>query len=158
MKRGAHSNAMKRKIPYYTPIMPLTLSADADELREKWQTILLVRDEVLKKLEEKRTAGEIHSSLEAEGVTYYSMKKTTAVKRTRRRTTPPLYRLWCPSCTQRNNENQIQVNVAEGGKCARCWHRENSVGNDNEHPEICTRCIAALAVVFFVSNVNFGFQ
>ena len=26
-------------------------------------------------------------------------------------------------------------------KCIRCWHREESVGQSSDHPELCTRCI-----------------
>jgi isoleucyl-tRNA synthetase len=40
----------------------------------------------------------------------------------------------------------IQVRPASGAKCARCWVREESVGANGEHPEICSRCLEELGV------------
>ncbi|MCW9049963.1 MAG: isoleucine--tRNA ligase [Deltaproteobacteria bacterium] len=41
---------------------------------------------------------------------------------------------------------KLQVLAAEGEKCERCWNYATSVGEDTEHPTICSRCSAALAV------------
>ena len=42
-------------------------------------------------------------------------------------------------------ELQIRVSKANGEKCSRCWNYATSVGADTEHPEICHRCLEALA-------------
>ncbi|MEN8729824.1 MAG: zinc finger domain-containing protein, partial [Desulfuromonadales bacterium] len=42
-------------------------------------------------------------------------------------------------------ELRIRVSKASGEKCSRCWNYANSVGADNEHPEICHRCLEALS-------------
>jgi len=42
-------------------------------------------------------------------------------------------------------ELQIRVSKANGEKCSRCWNYATSVGADAEHPEICHRCLEALA-------------
>ena len=34
---------------------------------------------------------------------------------------------------------EVQVSTAE--KCIRCWHYREEVGSNEEHPEICGRCI-----------------
>ena len=39
---------------------------------------------------------------------------------------------------------KLQVLPAEGEKCERCWNFVTSVGKNNEHPSICTRCADAL--------------
>ena len=39
---------------------------------------------------------------------------------------------------------EIRVTKAEGSKCKRCWHWELGVGNHEEHPEICKRCVDAV--------------
>jgi isoleucyl-tRNA synthetase len=39
----------------------------------------------------------------------------------------------------------IRVSKAMGDKCSRCWNYVTSVGDHSEHPEICHRCLAALA-------------
>jgi len=42
-------------------------------------------------------------------------------------------------------ELRIRVSKASGEKCSRCWNYATSVGADAEHPEICHRCLEALA-------------
>jgi isoleucyl-tRNA synthetase len=48
-----------------------------------------------------------------------------------------------------NGENlpdlRIRVSKADGEKCSRCWNYATSVGQSEEHPEICHRCLEALA-------------
>jgi isoleucyl-tRNA synthetase len=48
-----------------------------------------------------------------------------------------------------NGENlpelKIRVSKADGEKCSRCWNYATSVGQIEEHPKICHRCIQALA-------------
>ena len=39
---------------------------------------------------------------------------------------------------------KLQVLPADGEKCERCWNYATSVGENSEHPSICSRCTAAL--------------
>jgi isoleucyl-tRNA synthetase len=39
---------------------------------------------------------------------------------------------------------EIVVSKAAGQKCERCWHWEEDVGDDSEHPTICGRCVEAV--------------
>jgi isoleucyl-tRNA synthetase len=41
----------------------------------------------------------------------------------------------------------MDVNVASGAKCARCWRVVTDVGEDPRWPEVCTRCAAALEAI-----------
>ena len=41
----------------------------------------------------------------------------------------------------------VDVNVASGAKCARCWRVVTDVGEDPPWPEVCTRCAAALEAI-----------
>ena len=34
----------------------------------------------------------------------------------------------------------IQIDQMSDEKCTRCWHRDNTVGESKDHPEICSRC------------------
>lgn len=36
----------------------------------------------------------------------------------------------------------VQVTAAQGTKCVRCWHITDDVGVDDNHPDICGRCVA----------------
>jgi isoleucyl-tRNA synthetase len=38
-------------------------------------------------------------------------------------------------------EWDVEVNKAEGEKCARCWRIREDVGLDDQHPEICGECL-----------------
>ncbi|TAL62572.1 MAG: isoleucine--tRNA ligase, partial [Legionella sp.] len=39
----------------------------------------------------------------------------------------------------------IAVLASEFEKCARCWHRRPDVGQDQQHPELCIRCVGNIS-------------
>jgi isoleucyl-tRNA synthetase len=39
---------------------------------------------------------------------------------------------------------KVAVVVSEHGKCVRCWHHREEVGQREAHPELCDRCISNL--------------
>jgi len=39
---------------------------------------------------------------------------------------------------------QVKIARAEGSKCERCWNYDVSVGKDETHPSLCTRCVTAI--------------
>lgn len=39
----------------------------------------------------------------------------------------------------------IEVALARGEKCERCWHYENDIGQHSDHPSLCGRCVSVLA-------------
>jgi isoleucyl-tRNA synthetase len=41
-------------------------------------------------------------------------------------------------------ELEILVTKADGEKCERCWHWETDVGQNTEHPTLCSRCVEAV--------------
>jgi isoleucyl-tRNA synthetase len=41
-------------------------------------------------------------------------------------------------------ELSISVAKADGQKCERCWHWEEDVGANGEHPTLCGRCLLAI--------------
>jgi isoleucyl-tRNA synthetase len=42
-------------------------------------------------------------------------------------------------------ELKIRVSKAKGEKCTRCWNYATTVGANTDHPEICHRCLQAIA-------------
>ncbi len=40
---------------------------------------------------------------------------------------------------------EIAVAHADGAKCERCWHWENDVGHDQQHPTLCGKCVGAVS-------------
>jgi isoleucyl-tRNA synthetase len=42
----------------------------------------------------------------------------------------------------------IKVTQSESEKCVRCWHHREDIGSNNEHPELCSRCVENVTGVF----------
>jgi isoleucyl-tRNA synthetase len=117
--------------------------------RSDWDTLLGVREEVLKALEEARREKLIGSGLEAQ----VTLSAPEAVYPVLERHAADLRFLFIVSAVrlQRSASGngaapgvQVQVARAEGSKCERCWNYSPRVGEDAEYPTICERCSAAV--------------
>jgi len=125
-----------------------------EELEQKWERLLAVRDEVNKSLEFARREKVIGNSLEAAVELYaasdwYSFLEPMAGE---------LATVFIVSgCMLRRlgeaPENAVKtglpglaisVQYAKGKKCERCWIHHEEVGLDQEHPGICPKCSEAL--------------
>ena len=103
-----------------------------------------MRELANKKIEEKREAKEIGSSLAAEldiaasGPAYESLARlgedlrfvfiVSGVRLARAEGAPV----------------SVLVRPSTHAKCERCWHWETDVGADPRHPTICRRCVLAI--------------
>ncbi len=47
----------------------------------------------------------------------------------------------------RSTEVEVKVETARGAKCGRCWNYRETVGQHDDHPEICDRCHAVVVSV-----------
>jgi isoleucyl-tRNA synthetase len=137
-----------------------------EALITKWSRIRDIRDEVNKRIEILRAVGKVGSSLQAAVAVYASEQLNQSVQLV---TNPMLdgtviwngndYRALSSlgddlkyvfitssvelhACT--DNESDIQISVASGQKCERCWHYCDDVGVDAAHPTICGRCTSNL--------------
>ena len=45
------------------------------------------------------------------------------------------------ACQLEEGNCYIDAKVASGEKCVRCWHKRESVGTIEKHPELCGRCV-----------------
>jgi isoleucyl-tRNA synthetase len=131
---------------------PIEIDADNPDAGEKqldmiakWAKIRLIRSDVQKFLEDRRTEGKIGSSLQAEVDIYLHDQWYDAlaslgddlrlVMITSRAT---LYRVASES------EKRFLVTPSSHTKCERCWHYRADVGADAKHPSICGRCVSNL--------------
>ena len=121
--------------------------AEKQNLLDVWGSVRQIREMVSKRLEEKRAAGEIGSSLAAELDIYIQ-------------TSSPLYAvlnkfeddLRFVFITSRatlhvgNEGSPIQIfpTTSTYTKCERCWHYREDVGSDVGHPTLCGRCVSNL--------------
>lgn len=111
-----------------------------DALLAKWDRLYDVRVSVNKALEEKRTAKEIGSSLEASVVLRCGGELYDFLAAVQ----DELAALFIVSdvALEKNAADELTVTVshAVGEKCERCWTFSETVGADSEHPTLCSRC------------------
>jgi isoleucyl-tRNA synthetase len=119
--------------------------ADTSLLSE-WERLFEIREDVLRALEESRTAKLIGSSLEARveisaaGSAYELLNLHKA----------QLRYLFIVSQVDVLPSDEgasgvvIKVHPAAGEKCERCWNYSTHVGASAHYPTVCERCVAAL--------------
>jgi isoleucyl-tRNA synthetase len=115
-------------------------------LEEVYEKLLGVRDVVTKALEEKRSAKELGTSLEA-AIKLVVPPSVAEVLTARKDFLPSLFIVSQVEIATLEKEGGVQVVVgrALGEKCSRCWNYRTSVGQDAVHPEICDRCLPVVA-------------
>lgn len=136
------------------------LEADENISSAEWDKIFAVRVAVSKQLEQLRKEGDIGSSLNAEVTIYASDDTFTALNKLNEELR---FVLITSGAVVVNNEGGAQpegaiaaegedvtgvwlvVNASTHEKCVRCWHHQESVGSDSEHPELCSRCVTNVA-------------
>lgn len=113
--------------------------ANHQVVNDKWNQVYQFREKVLKELENKRTAGIIGSSLQAELIItapndLYAVLSSLG---------PDLkFAYMVSKVTLHAGENeQIEVIASSAAKCERCWHYSDTVGANQEHELICSRCV-----------------
>ena len=124
---------------------------DSKIRKARWETIISVRDEAKKQLEKLRNDGTIGSSLDAD-INIYCNKNLfdelnsieDELKFVLISSSAKIY-----SLEKRDNESSqtdipdlfISAKPCVSKKCVRCWHRNESVGMDASHENLCSRCI-----------------
>lgn len=118
---------------------------DNEEIENKWNHFMKVRNDVLKALEEARDEKVIGKSLEAK-ITIIPKDDLT---RNVLQSTPYLHQMLIVSGAELSEEGSntkeykyvnIKVEKHPGETCERCWVVSETVGDDTDHPTICTRC------------------
>ena len=124
-------------------------SEQSDEaLLATWEQLFAIRDDVLRALEEARVAKHIGSSLEAK----VKLEASGNALEVLRQHEAELRYLFIVSevelvGAQGSGEVSINISVAEGAKCERCWNYSTRVGESERFPTVCERCVTALAEI-----------
>jgi isoleucyl-tRNA synthetase len=111
---------------------------------QDWKNIIEVRALANKAIEEKRGAGEVGSSLQAEisiavdGDAYDSLARMEDALR--------FVFITSQAKVEKQSGSGLKFNVvaSQHTKCDRCWHYREDVGASAEHPTICGRCVSNL--------------
>jgi isoleucyl-tRNA synthetase len=126
-----------------------TASAPSDDPQHQqdWTTLLAVREQVMKALEEERNSKRIGKSLEAQLI----LTAADPAYSTLKRYADQLRYLFIVSAVtlKQGSGNgtggvHVEVTKADGQKCDRCWNYSAHVGEDKTYPTVCERCSAVL--------------
>ena len=151
-----HMPARSDKTPsVHLALLPGANSQWQDEhLAQKWETILKVRAEITKAMEEARAHKQVGHPLDAaviisvneelygglqpyaEDLRFIFIVSNVSLLQDKK--------LDGSFVSEKIEGLSIKIEAAAGEKCERCWVHETSVGTDREHPTICQRCRKAL--------------
>ncbi|MBM7571752.1 isoleucine--tRNA ligase [Aquibacillus albus] len=118
---------------------------DKEQLKAKWDNFMEIRDDVLKALEEARAEKVIGKSLEARISIVPNNNETKVLLEN----IEQLHQLFIVSeanvednHSEAKEYDHVKVHVEKhtGDRCERCWVASDTVGTDNEYPELCSRC------------------
>ncbi len=131
------------------------------QIEEDWENLLTLRDEVLKVLEEARTAKEISNRPSEVEVTVGWLNSVASrpnpIFERYQNILPELFgvarvHIADAIVTEGNAEKgafYVQAKPADGSKCERCWRFTTDVGNETNYPTVCLRCADALQAINF---------
>ncbi len=116
-----------------------------EDLAEKWEKVLQVRDQVSKALEEARIGRMIGHPLNAK-VEIEASPEMMALLEPLAKELKSVFIVSHASLKKNPDIRGIEVRVerAEGAKCERCWNYDVYVGKDKVHPSLCRRCLAII--------------
>ncbi len=137
--------------------VPVSDSYKDAELTSRWENIIAVRKEVTKVLELARKEKDIGHSLDASvtlGLSSELMEKLVPYQDELRYifivSSVDIVEL---SRVENGLESEtvkglkVKVSPSSDPKCERCWVHDSSVGDNNNHPTICKRCLNTLAEI-----------
>ncbi|MEZ5346388.1 MAG: isoleucine--tRNA ligase [Pyrinomonadaceae bacterium] len=124
---------------------PEASGRDEKELLSRWERIFTIRDEVLKVLETARNEKRIGSALQAKVVLTVDAETRAFLKDYE----SELRYIFIVSQAElaEGDKLDVEVKTADGEKCERCWNFSVEVGNFEEYPTVCERCIEALGEI-----------
>jgi len=134
------------------------IPADDDAPTIDWTTLIAVRAVVSRELEALRARDEVGSSLEA-NVTLYADDALVNVLSglgdelrfflitSEAHVMPASARSDAAVEAGEDMASRLWVDTSASthAKCQRCWHRREDVGQDGEHPALCSRCVTNVA-------------
>ncbi len=133
--------------------------ATADKTRDaRWQQLIAIRDETSKALEKLRATGVIGSSLNADVCLYCDDRRLKLLEAlgdevrfvliTSSVSVHPLavynkarVAADAAHATAEGDGLVAIATAATAARCVRCWHHRPEIGGDDEHPELCRRCV-----------------
>lgn len=125
--------------------MPKTVEISvSDDFMAQWDRIHDLRDDVKKALEEAVKAKFVKKSLDAKVVLNCGGEVLDFVRTVESELKSAFIVSAVEIVDNGANELTVDIQLAEGEKCERCWEHSTTVGADSEHPTLCARCCEVL--------------
>lgn len=127
---------------WYEELKPL--GATGELSARDFDALLKLREQVSRKLEPKRAAGEIGAALDAEIMITADpdLPEHAMFKRVQ----DELRFLFISGDVALKDgepgQFDLEPTATDKPKCVRCWHRRADVGSDPKHPSLCGRCVS----------------
>jgi isoleucyl-tRNA synthetase len=137
------------------------IPGNTQQIEKDWDQLLTLRDEVLKVLEEARTAKEISNKASEVRIVLGSLNaladQPNPVFERYQRILPELFGVAqveisnaiVTEGTVSKGAFYVQAKPANGTRCDRCWRFTEDVGRDEKYPTVCLRCADALEAIHF---------
>ncbi|MGN0490600.1 isoleucine--tRNA ligase [Ruminococcus sp.] len=132
------SNEKAEHVIYNEMPEKVDISID-DDFMAFWDEIHVLRDDVKKSLETFIKDKTIKSSLEAKVTLSASGDKLEFLKKAENELATAFI-VSEVEIVENSSELEIKIEKAEGEKCERCWVISKTVGENSEHPTLCSRC------------------
>lgn len=127
-----------------------------DNFRQKWATLIDLRNEVLKPLEIARRDKVIGNGLDAKLTLYLEDNYMDLMKHANIELESffIVSKVECkpvseaPEAAWKSEEIEnlfVEISQAPGEKCPRCWKYTEDIGENAEYPDVCARCASVLA-------------
>lgn len=135
-----HSSSEKAEHVIYNE-MPekVDITTIDDDFMAFWDEIHELRDDVKKSLETFIKGKTIKSSLEAKVTLAASGDKLAFLKKAENELATAFI-VSEVEIVENSSELEIKIEKAEGEKCERCWVISKTVGENSDHPTLCSRC------------------
>ena len=127
---------------FFHTLHTLPEQKEESTLISRWEQIRSYRAQVLKELENARSAGQIGSSLQAEVILHVKPETHALLSSLG----DDLKFILITSRVELVASDEDKVIVVASGhqKCERCWHYREDVGSDAQHSQLCGRCVRNL--------------
>lgn len=134
-----HSSGEKAEHVIYNEMPEKVDITIDDDFMAFWDEIHELRDDVKKSLETFIKDKTIKSSLEAKVTLAASGDKLAFLKKAENELATAFI-VSEVEIVENSSELEIKIEKAEGEKCERCWVISKTVGENSDHPTLCSRC------------------
>jgi len=131
-------------IDYWPEVNPDWIN---EQLLDDFNILLMVRDDVLKSLENARTNDIIGHSLDAKVTLSGLNEEVQTILEKYKDILEEFFivsKVEFGEGTTKGELVSVSVEKADGQKCQRCWKYHEDTGKDKEYPDVCPRCAAVL--------------